>query len=302
MMQFFLRQHSYRNASLIVLVSSASWGVLWVPIRYAESLGLSAMWVQFMFMAVPVLVLVPFTLRSTIANREHWPIYLAAGFLIGAGFVCYALGLLLGSVSKTTALFYLVPVWSTLLGLVFLGERADTRRWLLIASALAGCFLVMQINPASLGVEPVDLFGVMSAILWGGGVVVLRRFPQADFRNTTLVQYVSGSLILIVAILVLGDPAPTPRAAMAALPLAFIFGAMVFLPTMMIIIRISQYLSPGLVGILMLTEILVAVVTAAIFLGETLDAMQWTGIALILLAGVGVAFAPSREMQSAKAD
>ena len=302
MMQFFLRQHSYRNASLIVLVSSASWGVLWVPIRYAESLGLSAMWVQFMFMAVPALVLVPFTLRSTIANREHWPIYLAAGFLIGSGFVCYALGLLLGSVSKTTALFYLVPVWSTLLGLVFLGERADTRRWLLIASALAGCFLVMQINPASLGVEPVDLFGVMSAILWGGGVVVLRRFPQADFRNTTLVQYVSGSLILIVAILVLGDPAPTPRAAMAALPLAFIFGAMVFLPTMMIIIRISQYLSPGLVGILMLTEILVAVVTAAIFLGETLDAMQWTGIALILLAGVGVAFAPSREMQSAKAD
>ena len=47
-----------------------------------------------------------------------------------------------------------------------------------------------------------------------------------------------------------------------------------------------QYVSPGLVGILMLSEALVAAVSAAFWLGETLSVIQWVGVGVILTTGV----------------
>ncbi|RPG98150.1 MAG: DMT family transporter [Candidatus Puniceispirillum sp. TMED176] len=290
-MQFFFRQHSHRNASLIVFLSSGVWGIMWYPMREAEALGLGPIWVQGLFMLMPALALLPFAFRATMAARHHWLIYLAAGGLINAGFTCFGLGLLLASVSKTTVLFYLTPVWGTILGRFFLGERPGWQRWLAVAAAVIGCGLVMRLDPWRLAFEPADLLGLFSGVLWGAGAVILRRFPDADFRNISLVQYIIGVVLAGLLILVLEVPVPAPAALVAAAPWAFIFGALLFLPSLLLIFRVSQYLSPGLVGILMLSEILVAATTAALFLGERLDAAQLFGVGLIVAAGAGVAFA-----------
>ena len=290
-MQFFFRQHSHRNASMIVFLSSGVWGIMWYPMREAEALGLGPLWVQGLFMLMPALALLPFAFRATMAARHHWLIYLAAGGLINAGFTCFGLGLLLASVSKTTVLFYLTPVWGTILGRFFLGERPGWQRWLAVAAAVIGCGLVMRLDPWRLAFEPADLLGLFSGVLWGAGAVILRRFPDADFRNISLVQYIIGVVLAGLLILVLDVPVPAPAALVAAAPWAFIFGALLFLPSLLLIFRVSQYLSPGLVGILMLSEILVAATTAALFLGERLDAAQLFGVGLIVAAGAGVAFA-----------
>ena len=39
--QIFVRRYVHRHDLLIVFLSSAIWGVLWVPMRYAESFGIS---------------------------------------------------------------------------------------------------------------------------------------------------------------------------------------------------------------------------------------------------------------------
>lgn len=290
-MQFFFRQHNHRTASLMIFLSSGVWGIMWYPMRQAESLGLAPLWVQGMFMLMPALVLAPFALRATMAARHHWLIYLAAGGLINAGFTCFGLGLMLASVSKTTVLFYLTPVWGTILGRFFLGERPGLLRWLAVGAAVIGCCLVMRLDPWRLAFEPADLLGLFSGLLWGAGAVVLRRFPAADFRNTSLVQYIIGVGLVGLIGLVLDVPAPAPRDLVMAAPWAFIFGALVFLPALLLIFRVSQYLSPGLVGILMLSEVLVAATSAALFLGERLDAAQLLGVGLIMAAGAAVAFA-----------
>ena len=287
-MKFFYHQHSHRTASLIVFLSSGVWGIMWYPMREVESLGLAPLWVQGMFMLLPALALLPFAFRATMAARHHWVIYLAAGGLINAGFTCFGLGLLLASVSKTTVLFYLTPVWGTILGRFFLGERPGLQRWLAVGAAVIGCGLVMRLDPWRMAFEPADLLGLSSGLLWGAGTVVLRRFPDADFRNISLVQYIIGVALAGLIILLLDVPAPTSAALLAAAPWAFVFGALVFLPALMLIFRISQYLSPGLVGILMLSEVLVAATTAALFLGERLDAAQLVGVGLIMAAGAGV--------------
>ena len=109
-MHFFFRQHNHRTASLIVFLSSGVWGVMWLPMRHVESLGVDPIWVQCFFMLAPAMILLPLTLRSTLLSRHHWPVYLAAGGLISIGFTFFGIGLMVASVSKTTVLFYLTPI------------------------------------------------------------------------------------------------------------------------------------------------------------------------------------------------
>lgn len=289
MIHFLFREHSQRTASIIVFVASSFWGLMWVPMRMTEAMGLSPLWVQFWFTGAPALFLGLLCGRATLRERAYWGVYIAAGMCIGMGYTLYALGLLVASVSKTTALFYLTPVWATITARFFLGERATLRRWCAIGLAVVGCCLLMQVSPFAFAFEVRDMLGLMSGVFWAIGTVVLRRHPEVDFRNATFMQYLCGGVIVGAAILVLGAEAPAPVANGKAMVMGLIFGGMVFLPSFLLIIRVMQYLSPGLVGILMLSEVLVAVVSAMIFLGETLSVEQGIGIVVILVAGLVVA-------------
>ena len=289
MLQILSRQHSQRTASIMVFAASSMWGLLWVPMRLTESMGVAPLWVQFWFTAMPALFLAGLYAPSLMRQRAFWPVYLISGMCIGMGYTLYAVGLLVGSVSKTTVLFYLTPIWSTLLGMVFLGESPGIRRWGAIAMATLGCCLVMRINPIEMQLEKVDLLGLLSGVFWGMGTVALRRYPEADYKNATMAQYVCGTLITGAAILILGTDTPELAANGKAALMGAVFGILVFMSTFMMIIRIMQYMSPGRVGILMLSEALVAVISAMLFLGELLSFAQWIGVLVILSAGVIVA-------------
>ena len=289
MIAFLSKQHSQRTASIMVFAASSMWGLLWVPMRLTESMGVAPLWVQFWFTTMPALFLAGLYAPSLMRQRAFWPVYLISGMCIGMGYTLYAVGLLVGSVSKTTVLFYLTPIWSTLLGMVFLGENPGMRRWGAIAMATLGCCLVMRINPIEMQLERVDLLGLLSGVFWGMGTVALRRFPEADYKNATLAQYVCGTLITGAAILILGTDTPELVANGKAALMGAVFGILVFMSTFLMIIRIMQYMSPGRVGILMLSEALVAVISAMLFLGEMLSFAQWIGVLVILSAGVIVA-------------
>ena len=289
MIAFLSKQHSQRTASIMVFAASSMWGLLWVPMRLTESMGVAPLWVHFWFTTMPALFLACLYVPSLLRQRAFWSVYVMSGMCIGIGYTLYAVGLLVGSVSKTTVLFYLTPIWSTLLGMVFLGESPGIRRWGAIAMATLGCCLVMQINPVEMRLEKVDLLGLLSGVFWGMGTVALRRYPEADYKNATMAQYVCGSLITGAAILILGTDMPDMATTGKAALMGAVFGILVFMSTFLMIIRIMQYMSPGRVGILMLSEALVAVISAMLFLGELLSFAQWIGVLVILSAGVIVA-------------
>ena len=241
-----------------------------------------------MFHLLPAIVMSPFVIRAYIADRRHWFITVLAGGLMGIGFVLYGLGLVMASVTKTTVLFYLTPVWATLFAYIFLSELFGFGRWLAIIGGITGCLLVMRVNPFAFGYDNADLLGLMSGVSWAAGSVVIRRFPSANFLHITFMQYLIGGLSSGGAALFMGDAIPVLNHVVAAFPIAFLASAVVFLPSVLLIFRIMQYLSPGLVGILMLSEVLVAALSSWLFLHEILTPWQWVGVVAILATGVFV--------------
>ena len=284
----FTRRYAHHHAMLIVFLASALWGILWMPMRYTESFGLSGLWVVTMFHLLPACAICPFVMPVYLADRQHWFVTALAGGLMGVGFVLYGLGLVVASVTKTTVLFYLTPVWATLFAYVLLSERFGFGRWLAIFGGVTGCLLVMRVNPLAFGYNNADLLGLIAGMAWATGSVVIRRYPKADFLHITFMQYLIGGLLAGGAALVMGDAIPATSDVLAALPIAFLASAVVFLPSVLLIFRIMQYLSPGLVGILMLSEVLVAALSSRVFLHESLTLWQWGGVLAILATGVFV--------------
>ncbi len=285
-MNLFTRQYSTRVAYALVALSSTIWGLLWIPLRLVNEYGLHPIWVNALFMVLPAITLGFVCWRTLVANRHHWRALLAIAFFMGGGFVFYATGLIVASVSKTTVLFYLTPVWATVFGLFFLGERSNAKRWLAIGAALVGCLLVMRLNPLNLQFERADMFGFASGLFWGVGSVCVRRFPQVSYIAVTFSQYVAGALLAVIVGLIINAPIPEMGTIAKALPVSYVIAAMIFMPTVLIILRISQYVSPGLVGILMLSEVVFAVASSHVLLGEVMNGWQWLGVVAILLIGV----------------
>ena len=284
----FTQQLPKRQALLAVFLSSSIWGLLWIPLRLLDDLGYHDLWSTFAFMIIPILPLLIFAWPRMMRDTKHMPVYLLAGGLIGAGFGLYCTGLVIGSVTKTTLLFYLTPVWGSVLGMIFLGEKATISRWLANVLGLSGCVLILGINTGNIVLQGADALGFLAGFAWAFGGVVIRRFPDADFVTLVLWQYILGAIMALIALAVIGTPPPSLAQTIDGLGIAIIT-AIVFLPTMMLIFRISQYISPGLVALLMMSEVVFAVFSAMLLLNETLTPLQWIGATCILSTGLFVA-------------
>ncbi|MDC3292881.1 DMT family transporter [Alphaproteobacteria bacterium] len=299
-LSLFTREYEQRHALLIIFLASSFWGVLWVPMRHIEAMGLSGLWVVVLFHFLPALAMLPLIVRTAPSSRRDWGRAAVAGALMGAGFALYALGLVVASVTKTVILFYMTPIWSTVIAYFVLRERAGWGRWLAIAAALVGCALVTGVNRDELRFDPADLLGLFSGLFWALGSVMIRRYDGLNFVHVSFLQYLSGGIMALLAALYLGDPLPQLNAFLQAIPPAFLASVVVFLPSVLLIFRIMQYVSPGLVGILMLSEALVAAVSAAFWLGETLSSTQWIGVGAILTTGVFIGFYEGKAVRPAK--
>jgi len=299
-LSLFTREYEQRHALLIIFLASSFWGVLWVPMRHIEAMGLSGLWVVGLFHFLPALAMLPLIVRAAPSSRRDWGRAAVAGALMGAGFALYALGLVVASVTKTVILFYMTPIWSTVIAYFVLRERAGWGRWLAIAAALVGCALVTGVNRDELRFDPADLLGLLSGLFWALGSVMIRRYDGLNFVHVSFLQYLTGGIMALLAALYLGDPLPQLNAFLQAIPPAFLASVVVFLPSVLLIFRIMQYVSPGLVGILMLSEALVAAVSAAFWLGETLSSTQWIGVGAILTTGVFIGFYEGKAVRPAK--
>jgi drug/metabolite transporter (DMT)-like permease len=268
--------------------------------RHIEAMGLSGLWVVVLFHFLPAVAMLPLIVKAAQSSRRDWGRAAFAGALMGAGFALYALGLVVASVTKTVILFYMTPIWSTVIAYFVLRERAGWGRWLAIAAALVGCALVTGVNRDELRFDPADLLGLLSGLFWALGSVMIRRYDGLNFVHVSFLQYLFGGIMALIAAIYLGDPIPQLAVLLQAIPPAFLASAVVFLPSVLLIFRIMQYVSPGLVGILMLSEALVAAVSAAFWLGETLAPMQWIGVAAILATGVFIGFYEGKAVKSAK--
>ncbi|MDD9726461.1 DMT family transporter [Roseovarius sp. SK2] len=278
------------RAVLSGLFAGLCWGIFWLPLRMLEQAGLDAPWAMVVFMVLPALMSLPvmWVLRADYGQGLR---PLLGGVLAGVAFALYAAGLLYTEVVRAVLLFYMTPIWGFLLGWIFLGDRMTWYRWLSIGVGLMGLVVIFADDtglplPRNAG----DWCGLVSGMFWAVGCALILTERRVHILTHAVNFLVVGA---IVAVLVAG--LATAQGIAAVPDRDAVLSPMVwFLPVALILILPGSFatiyapsrLNPGLVGLLFMTEIVVATVTAALWAGERFGVQEVVGLPLILSAGL----------------
>ncbi len=277
-------------ASAAVLGSAAIWGLYWLPLRSIEEAGLTGGWVMALF-NVPALIGAMVVLLVMRRHPTGGSMVMVAGMVGGTSLALYGIALVMTSVVKATMLFYLTPVWGTLIGMAVLGERPGAMRWGALVCALLGLALMLGIGADDI-IRRIGIgegIGLIAGLLWALAATLIRRQAQAG-PALTLWQFVGVIGASAGLSLLMGWPPPTVDTALAAFsPFVIAMSLFIFATYYMLFWGVAR-LSPGRSGMLMMSEVVVAVLTAAILLPEeALTATEWAGVGLLILAGVAEA-------------
>ena len=270
-------------ASAAVFISASFWGLYWIPLRYLEARGLDGVWsVAFLNMPAALLLALFVCLRWR-CNRDHIYRALLIGLFTGIGLALYACGLVYSSVVRATLLFYLTPVWATLIGIFWLDERAGWQRWAAMGVGLCGLTLLVS-GGGSVPLNIGDLYALLSGIFWALGAAMIKRFGSVPLAGMTMFQFVVTALTACILGYVSGiAELPEKELIIQVTPFASGISILAILPAVVILFWAQKFLFPGRVGLLMMSEVLAAVISASLLLPEErMSVTEWAGAALIV--------------------
>ena len=168
------------------------------------------------------------------------------------------------------------------MGLAWLQDGVrPTIKWLLLGvMGLVGVLLLL--NPSA-NLDPVGVAcALLATLLIGQSSRWMQRWPVDDLLALTAWQLLLGGLMLIPLAWWLAGPMPVPQLASAPA-----FGWLILLNTALAywawLWGLKRH-GPEVMGMLALTNPMVAVSLGVLLVGEALDGRQWLGIGVILLS------------------
>ncbi len=276
--------------ALAVLGSSAIWGLFWVPLRYFAAHGVTGLWSTLVMMGLPVVVIVPLALWRGEVKREHGRTFLLVGVGGGVSLALYAAALVHTDVMRAIFLFYLMPIWTALYGLVALRERVRPLRAFAIAVGLGGLWLLLGgATGWPLPQNRGDVFGLAAGIIFGVTIAWIRRTPAVGVCANNAALYVIGfAFALLLMAVSPGELARAPDAAslVAVLPVALVVSWFLALPSNLALYWAAKHLSPVTTGMLMMSEVVVGALSAVLIIGTRMTGFEIAGSLLILVAVV----------------
>jgi drug/metabolite transporter (DMT)-like permease len=278
-----------RLASLIVVATGALWGFYWLPVRHLAEIGLPGAWGTAAIVAAAACLLAPVARgrRRRLAGAE--PSALAAIALGGVAFALYSVGFVYGRVAVVILLFFLTPVWSTLIARYVLGWPTPRLRVAAIGVGLAGLGVMLGADgdlPLPRGAG--EWLALSSGVLWSIATTGIRTrsiLAPADAAFVFALGALAGALVLAPLL----EPWPSAIAAdvvASTIGWAIAAGGLWWGLSMAGLMWATARVEPARVGILLMTEVVVGALSAAALAGEQLGPRELAGGALVLGAGL----------------
>ena len=203
--------------------------------------------------------------------------------LSGGALLLYSTSIVYTDVVRAMLLFYLTPIWATILARIFLGDLITPSRILAMLLAILGMLTIFGLGarfpiPQNIG----DWLGIGSGFLWAVAMVRIRMSESHSAIELTA-GFFQWSLIFSAGAAFLLAPSQIPKIeqVLPALPLLLIFMALLVLPGTYASLWGPKYLSPGVVGLLFMTEIIVGAISVALLAGEPFGIRELMGVLLI---------------------
>lgn len=279
------------QAKLACAFAGVVWGLFWIPLRTLGDTGITGAWASVMLFFWPFVLLLPLAAWRWRRIMRGGARLQVTGLITATSLVLYADALIYTEVIRAMLLFYLTPVWSTLLARIILKEPITPARWVAIGLGFAGIVVIFGVDtgipwPRNLG----DWMGLASGMVWAVAAVRMRGDSENHAVEFTTIQFGWATLLALgIAFLPIAgaDPLPELERVAGVLPWLLPVVLLVVIPGTFAAMWGTALLSPGIVGLLFMTEISVGAVTAALWAGEPFGAREIIGV--LLISGAGLA-------------
>ena len=276
------------KAKIACLYAGACWGLFWVPLRALADAGLHPLWTTVVYFLIPTLCLLPVLVwRWREIAGGGWGFQLTV-ISSGLALTCYSASIVYTDVVRAILLFYLMPVWCTILARVVLGEAITPARMVAIGLAALGMLTIFGLGlsfpvPRNVG----DWLGLAAGMFWAITTVRLRVDEGRSSVDLTVGFFVWSLIIASCAALLLA-PSEVPSVAqtMPVMPLLLIFMVLFVLPGTYASLWAPKFLSPGTVALLLMTEIVVGAISAALLADEPFGMRETVGVLMIVSASL----------------
>lgn len=276
---------SDRLAAGVLLFSASLWGLSWMPLKWFGAQGLNGPMTSLISYGTVSLFALVLVWRERSAWRAQWRWLLAIAVVGGWANTSFVNALMVGDVVRVMFLFYLSPVWSVLGGWLFLKEHIPATRWAAVVAAIVGLWLVLG-GPGGidLSLSLSDLFALGAGLAYAGNNLIARAAQAVPMRSKTIAVFIGCGLISLMVTGALGQAVPEVPGGVWLALLAYGF-VWLLLATATWQFGVT-HLESSRAGVILLAELVVAVLTALWFGGETLTPMGWTGGTLIAVAAL----------------
>ena len=284
-----MRRDTVIMPSIAVAVSGAIWGMYWIPVRQLDQLGMTPIWTTIIGFGITGLIFLFFFIQQWLKKgRLPWGVFFT-GLVIGAAIVLYAVSLVLTEVIKSVLLCYLMPVWSTILGRFMLKETITPYRVIAVIVGLTGAAVILGVGDGIPKISNIgDLLALSAGVVWAYGSIRIKEDQQASVWEQVGAFYIGSAIFAFVFVVFPVKNLAPPLAIETVIDSLFWMFVLVavYLPSMFLIFWANQIMSPARVGILLMTEIVFGVLSAALYSGEPIGWVHITGTVLIVGAGV----------------
>ncbi|MGB3961225.1 MAG: DMT family transporter, partial [Sulfurimonas sp.] len=198
----------------------------------------------------------------------------------------FTYALIYGEVIRVMVLFYLLPLWGVLGGRIFLKESIDSWRYLGVALALVGAFVILG-GFKAFETPPswIDLIALLSGLFFAMNNLVFRAAQEVPVGSKITLMF-GGSLLLSGTLLLMGVEAIPQSISGAAWS-----GIVLYAVFWLLIANIGSqwgvtHMEAGRSSIIIILELITAVVSATLIAGEIMQMNEYIGGALILAAAL----------------
>ncbi len=285
------------------------WGFLWYPVRLFNQAGLSGLWTA-LIMYLSACAIGLFLMRGHWRELAAYPgkllgIALASGWCNTAFIVAIAEK----DASRVVLLFYLAPVWTIILGMIFLKERPKVSALYVCIFAFIGAMLMLW-NPGKGFPWPrdsVDWLAISAGFSFAIMNVLIRDLQRVSIPAKAFISWIGVIIIVCLWMAFKYFLAPinsgvthsfVPQLAWTVWLACVALGAFgivsMTLAVQYGVTKIPLYQS----SIILLVEVAVTVISEHFLSEDRLSLLAWVGGALIV--GASVIFALTIEKSGAK--
>jgi len=282
-------QNRYFNeanlAVLSLLYSASMWGLIWYPLRLLDAAGMTAVWTALVMYLTASILALPFLLKSQVHFKHHLSDLLILAVSAAFTNLGFLVALIEGDVMRVMLLFYLAPLWTVVIGRIWLGEKLSIQAWLLFCVAIVGAMVMLWDSQIGLpwphGVG--DWLALAAGFCFAINIVTGRKLADVSMTLKTVAMWWGVVAFSLILIFVMGTPPPDVSISiwlgavllgglgMVTMNIAVLFGWA----------KMPVYRS----SIIMLFELVVGAFSAWLIINEVMALNEWVGGGLILLAG-----------------